>query len=193
MENNFCRKCGAQLEPNAQFCRQCGTPTENPAPASSTPSESNTAQVPIRKKKKGGIFKWILIAAVVIIAIAIISNSGGSDSKSGNIVIYDPIVDVKGIVFDQYDSQTFGQAVEASGLENVKWSSDKVDKTHYTVTLSAFVPELFKNCSYVFDANYVEDQVYVSLKYVTDGDEKYEDWASASFLMNYIYESAKGN
>ena len=74
-----------------------------------------------------------------------------------------PINDVKDMVFDQYGSRTFGEAVQLS-VPEASWDKEKLSNKHYTVTLSGFCPDLYSNIEVILDVNYSGDSVYGSVE-----------------------------
>ena len=91
---NFCKKCGAQLEPDAQFCPRCGTavaaaaaapppppppshtaaphtappPAPTHIPASARTAPPHAATVPTRVERRGGAW-WIVPLVIVGLVI----------------------------------------------------------------------------------------------------------------------------
>lgn len=64
----YCEHCGAQLEEGAVFCQNCGAKVE----AKERQNEKREVPFPgdqAPKRKKAGVWKWILAAAGVIVAV----------------------------------------------------------------------------------------------------------------------------
>lgn len=171
----FCKNCGAKVPENADFCPECGKvlphlqSTDQNQPADSPDTGTST-------KKKGGKTKFIIGAAVVIVAIALVIVASQKQ----------PIEDMKNIVFEDYGSITFGEAVEEN-IRNVEWESEEIDSTHYVVTMVGFIPETYSNVELSFDLNYVDDMVYTSAKEVIIDGEYYEDNYTISLVMDSVY------
>lgn len=73
----FCKKCGAQLAPDAQFCPRCGTAVAAAAPAVPPPAAASpaaaspvTPTIPARVERKRGAW-WIV--PLVIVGLVIIA------------------------------------------------------------------------------------------------------------------------
>ncbi len=84
----YCRKCGAELEPNAHFCQKCGTSVQTYA-YTPTYTSSRTDSRPIRKDPliMGAIILvTILIAGVIVAAVlaAPFSNINVNESYKDN-------------------------------------------------------------------------------------------------------------
>lgn len=83
---------------------------------------------------------------------------------------------------------TFGEAIEEN-VKNTSWESEKVDSTHYIVTVNGFIPDTYSNIELSFDLNYADDYVYASAKEVVLDGDYYDDSFSISFVMGVIYGS----
>ena len=103
-------------------------------------------------------------------------------------LIRNPVRDLQDIVFEDYGTMTLGEAVDST-VENARWSSEKVDNTHYLVTLSGFQPDLFANFEATFDVNYTDDYVYASISSVKYNGETYMDIFSLAIVLGAIYGS----
>lgn len=113
----------------------------------------------------------------VIIVIFILINLFGND----------PVRDMKSMKFDQYGSQTFGEAVKAS-IPEASWHSTKIDGKHYTVTVSGFCPDVSSNIQIELDVNYSGEYIYAKpVGLVMDG-EHYDDIFTIALVMGAIYE-----
>ena len=97
-----------------------------------------------------------------------------------------PVKDLKSIVFEDYGSITLGEAVEKN-LRNEEWSKEKVDDTHYEVTLSGFIPKEYANISITFDVNYADDHVYASARKFKWNDNYYDNSYMISQALEAIY------
>lgn len=75
----FCEHCGAQLEEGAVFCQNCGAKVE----AEETQTLKQAVPSPgkqVPKRKKTGVWKWILAAAgIVVVALAGFLLLGGEE------------------------------------------------------------------------------------------------------------------
>lgn len=97
-----------------------------------------------------------------------------------------PVDDLKGIVFEDYRSITLGEAVEKY-VSNEEWDKEKIDDTHYRVTLSGFIPKEYANISITFDVNYVDDNVYASAREFEWNDSSYDNGYMISQALEAIY------
>lgn len=97
-----------------------------------------------------------------------------------------PVDDLKGIVFEDYGSITLGEAVEKY-VSNEEWDKEKIDDTHYRVTLSGFIPKEYANISITFDVNYVDDNVYASARKFEWNDSSYDNGYMISQALEAIY------
>lgn len=97
-----------------------------------------------------------------------------------------PVNDLKDIVFEDYGSITLGEAVEKY-VSNEEWSKEKVDDTHYRVTLSGFIPKEYANISIIFDVNYVDNQVYASARKFKWNDTSYDNTYMIGQALEAIY------
>ena len=77
-----CSQCGASLPEGAQFCLKCGKPVSSPAktaaaapPPEARPAASHLppAELP-RRRPKRRIFRWVLLAAFVVLIIWLASS-----------------------------------------------------------------------------------------------------------------------
>ncbi len=124
------------------------------------------------KKEKISI-STILVGLVVVFAIIMFF----SYDKASN--------DLKSIVFDQYTTLEFGEAVDKN-ISNAKWSSEKIDSTFYRVTISGFSPFLYSNVSATFNVNYDNDMVYAAIDHALVDGEYVDDLISLAMVMGVI-------
>lgn len=70
----YCEHCGAQLEEGAVFCQNCGAKIETEETQTlkqTVKQETQFSGTQPVKRKKAGIWKWILAAAgIVVVALA---------------------------------------------------------------------------------------------------------------------------
>lgn len=70
----FCEHCGAQLEEGAVFCQNCGAKVEAEGTQNlkqTVKQETQFSETQHVKRKKAGVWKWILAAAgIVVVALA---------------------------------------------------------------------------------------------------------------------------
>ncbi len=77
----YCEHCGTQLEEGAVFCQNCGAKVE--AEETQTSNQTVKQETPFSgtqpvKRKKAGIWKWILAAVgIVVVALAVFLLFGG--------------------------------------------------------------------------------------------------------------------
>ncbi len=171
----FCGNCGKKLPDDAAFCPECGAKAQKlDAPIS---EEKNIPAIPEKaQQKKQGKLKSILsgIGSLIIIVAVIYSFTKH------------PTSELKDIVFEDYGDITFGEAVKEN-VRNTSWESEKVDSTHYIVTVSGFIPEIYSNVELSFDINYADDYVYASAKEVILDGDYYDDAFTIAFVFGYIY------
>ena len=173
----FCGNCGKKLPDDAAFCPECGAKAQKlDAPIS---EEKNIPAIPEKaQQKKQGKLKSILsgIGSLIIIVAVIYSFTKH------------PTSELKDIVFEDYGDITFGDAVKEN-VRNTSWESEKVDSTHYIVTVSGFIPEIYSNVELSFDINYADDYVYASAKEVILDGDYYDDAFTIAFVLGSIYGS----
>lgn len=138
--------------------------------------ENSVHAEPVTHKKVKRRWKVFLGIVSVMVVIFVLMNLFGKD----------PVKDMKNVKFDQYGSQTFGEAVEASIPES-SWNSVKINSKHYTVTVSGFCPDLSSNIQIEFDVNYSGDYVYAKSIGVTIDGEYYDDIFNTALVMGIIY------
>lgn len=97
-----------------------------------------------------------------------------------------PVNDLKNVVFKDYGSITLGEAVDKY-MRNEEWSKEKIDSTHYRVTLSGFIPKEYANISITFDINYANDRVYASAKQFVWNDVFYDNTIMIAQALEAIY------
>ena len=84
----YCKKCGAELKPNAKFCSKCGSPVSLPSaveemkvdrkeiPASEIPkAQENSETAPKKRKKPIALIVVLLLAVCVAVGIVVYLNS----------------------------------------------------------------------------------------------------------------------
>ena len=171
----FCKNCGAQIPEDVAFCPECGQAVSNQGTNNQSPKDepSDSAQP---KRKKNGKAKFILGTLVAIIAIVVVVSASQKQ----------PVTDLQNLIFDSYGDSTFGESVEEN-VRNTTWDSEKIDSTHYVVTVSGFIPEDFSNIELSFDLNYVDDTVYASAKDVVIDGAYYDDSYTITYIMDAIY------
>ena len=136
----FCERCGTALPDNVNFCPDCGW--KIPQNAQSLNHPPNTPPNPMEKqgKKSGkvGVIKSI-ISLILLIGVIV-------------TIVYSlqrhPVSDLKDIVFEDYGSEPFGDAVDNSMI-NVSWDTEKISKTKYQVILTGFSTELYSDLTNV--------------------------------------------
>ncbi len=124
------------------------------------------------KKKKFSVSTIIVGLAVVIVIIMFFSYDKASN-------------DLKSIVFDQYTTLVFGEAVDKN-ISNAKWSSEKIDNDFYRVTIAGFYPPLYANISATFNLNYDNDMVYASIDHAIVNGEYTDDMISLAMVMGIL-------
>ena len=171
----FCGNCGKKLPDDVAFCPECGAKAKrSDAPAG---EEKLSPAIPEKaRKKKPGKLKSILsgIGSLIIIDALIYSFTKH------------PTGELKNLVVEDYGDITFGEAVKEN-VRNTSWESEKVDSTHYVVTVSGFIPETYSNVELSFDINYADDYVYASAKEVVLDGDYYDDALTLSFVLGSIY------
>lgn len=190
----YCSVCGEKIEEGTSFCIKCGhafsedvkgsESTEfNEEPIKEKPGPEKVAETPVQPgqtvEKKGLNKKIKIVIGVCIVVVAIFLFR----VLSAN----DPIGDTKNLVFDTYTTETMGTIVEKS-MSNVNWEKVENDKTHYTVSVSGFVPDLYGNVKITFDVNYVDDLVYGKIVSVVYDDEMYTDDFTIAYVMGMLTE-----
>ena len=176
----FCGNCGTRLPDDAVFCPECGEKVANQsqgvdilAQKEDVSSNQNPSKSKIRKNIKAVISLAVGAAVVIVVIYSLLKH---------------PISDLKDMVFEDYGDITFGEAIEEN-VRNTSWESEKVDSTHYIVTVSGFIPDTYSNIELSFDLNYADDCVYASAKEVVLDGDYYDDSFSISFVMGVIYGS----
>lgn len=169
--NMFCRNCGAEIPDQASFCTFCGQPV---APLADKPDESKLTTAKKWYRRIRSVVYGILGIVFVVFLVWSFQRH--------------PVQDLKGIVFDNYGSETLGDAVDST-VRNQHWNAEKIDDTHYLVTLSGFMPKLYLNFEFSFDVNYSEDRVYASASSVEYDGETYSDILTIGFILGAIYSN----
>ena len=180
----FCKNCGQQIPDTAQFCPNCGMKNEPVIYASEstnqttqeTCEQTGTASQEKQTKRAFGKIKSIL-STIVTIALIIAAISGFSKH---------PVANMKDVVFEDFSSVTIGEAVESS-ITHPEWSSEKIDKNHYLVTVEGFMKSVSGNFRMTFDVNYVDDDMYAKPKYASYDGEVFDDWFSLTIAMGLLY------
>jgi len=83
----YCKKCGQQIDDNASFCAYCGHATNETSPSY---TQGNDESSPERRKQKIVGIILAAFAALCILAIILINNSGDIGHTAPNST--DPIV-----------------------------------------------------------------------------------------------------
>ena len=170
----FCGKCGTQIPDQAAFCPACGSPVSQHSGQFEGDHASVRSNGPYQKLFQGlKIFRWVLILGVIIAVIV------WSQQKH-------PAKDLKDVVFDNYGDISLGEAVDTT-LENVQWRTEKIDSTHYRVTLSGFHADTYTNLDVIFDVNYSNDYIYTSVTRVIWNDSSYDDNLTITYVMSLLY------
>lgn len=192
----FCAKCGVLLPDTVKYCYKCGwqviqqgnettqppQQTKDCAQAQESTKQANentqyASEQPAHQKKSSfGFLKKIISAVVaILVLVAIIS----AFQKH-------PVNDLKDVIFDNYGTVTFGDAVDKT-MRNIEWNTEKISKTHYQVTVSGFMPDTYANASLTFSLNYSDDHVYAHLDHIIWNDEYFDDAFNLSYAMTAIY------
>ncbi len=167
-----CKTCGAELSENAKFCGKCGTQAGISVNLKTEAGEK--ADLARKKKKRKRLMAGVAGVVVVVIVLAVLLRT-------------DPVLDMKGIVFDQYGAAEFGNVIESS-IPEAKWGAEKLEDKHYTVTVYGFCPDLASNIQLYFDVNYSGDYVYAKPIYGYIDGEYFDDLFSISVVMETLYE-----
>ena len=189
----FCRNCGQPLSDAAQFCPNCGTriqpvivvnesadrttePSfEKPVSVAAAQAVNETAEKPAKKIFDRVKLVFSSLGTVLLIVIAIISFSRH------------PAANMKEVVFDDFGSETIGEAVERN-IAHPEWSAVKISKNHYRVTVEGFMKPVGGNFSMTFDVNYLDDEVYAKPILASYDDEEFDDWFSLAIAMGLLYD-----
>lgn len=162
-----CPNCGADAG-GAKFCPKCGSLMPQPEVEDFIPMDEMT----LKKNKKRVLYALAAVLVVIVVLLA-----GG-----GDLMV---IQDTKGLVFEQYTSQTLGDAVNSS-LSRPKWSAEKIYDDYYNVTVSGFCPALSSQLSATFDVSYTGDYVYGSISYATINGEYFSGGMDLAFIMSTL-------
>lgn len=138
-------------------------------------NQAQTALVSPGKLKR--VWKAFTGIASVIVIVLILTN----------LFFRNPVGDLKDLVFDQYGSQTLGEAVKKS-VPEASWDSVKLGDKHYTVTVSGFCPDMSSNIQLEFDVNYSGEYIYAKPTGLIMDGEHYDDIFSIALVMGAIYE-----
>lgn len=104
----LCKHCKTEIPYDAKVCPQC------------------------RRKVKGGLLKWILLAVVVLIAIAAMGGNG-SESKSADSSSKPPVVDsapAEEIVYSEYQCTDLFDELKDNALKAEKNHQDQYVEVH---------------------------------------------------------------
>lgn len=174
----FCERCGAALPDNVNFCPDCGRKISQNVQSLNQPPNTPPNSMEKQSKKSGKVelIKSIISLILVIGVIVAIVYS----------VQRHPVSDLKDIVFDEYGSETLGDAVDNSMI-NVSWDTEKISKTKYQVTLTGFSTELYSDLTLTFNLTYGDDRVYAKLDHLLQDGEYYDDFYSIALALSTIY------
>lgn len=197
----FCGKCGAPLTEGVKFCGRCGASVdgspsgqefqqlaESAKAAADAQEETRADDAPQNSENQDTrdqqaakdalkmIKTWVEriagIALLIFLYWALFTRK--------------PILDVQNMVFEQYSSRSFKEAVNLS-IPEPTWEKEKLGKKHYMVTVSGFCPDLYSNIEIIFDVNYSGGDAYGSVEGVRVDGEYYEDLLSIDIVMEAIY------
>ena len=90
------------------------------------------------------------------------------------------------MVFDNWGVTEIGEAAKQS-LDDPEWSSSKIAKKRYYVTVSGYCREYDCMLSVTFEVNYSGDNVYAQAASCRWGTETCTDAVSIAMAMNAIY------
>lgn len=174
----FCERCGTALPDNVNFCPDCGwkIPQNKQSPDHPLDTPPNSTKKQDKKPGKFGLIKSIISLILLVGVIVAIVYS----------VQRHPVSDLKDIVFRDYGSEPFGDAVDNSMI-NVSWDAEKISKTKYQVTLTGFSTELYSDLTLTFDLTYGGDRVYAKLDHLLQDGEYYDDYYSIALALSTIY------
>lgn len=102
------------------------------------------------------------------------------------LVTKHPVMDTKGIVFEDWGKIELGEAVERS-LTNVEWSSNKIESKLYHVTVSGYSRDLACPLSLTFEVTYSGNHVYAEAISTRLDGEYFSDIFSIAAAMGTIY------
>ena len=188
IDSKFCRYCGAALQKESQKppeAEQANAHSEQQKTTGGSSSQSenttqtppNTGENPVPPAESYGI-NWKAIGSALSTIITII------------VAIYlftnHPVSDVKDMVFDNWGVTEIGEAAKQS-LDNPEWSSSKIAKKRYYVTVSGYCREYDCMLSVTFEVNYSGDNVYAQAASCRWGTETCTDAVSIAMAMNAIY------
>ncbi len=159
----FCTECGTQLPAGAIFCPNCGTGVGQAAAAQggaarqqteSGQAAQQTGTVPpvMPARHRHFPFGTIVAAAILVLAVWMLFNN---DSK--------PVRDLKNVVFTHYDVGDSLERVVNQNMSHVKWSSEKVDKETYYVTVKGVENMYDALIEATFQVTYLDDMVHAVL------------------------------
>lgn len=178
----FCANCGTKLPDEALFCPTCGNrsprmnqspPPSQPEPQSQPQAQSQT-QTPPRQETsaaagQSGVkaapapvhrhFPFGTIVAAIILVVAVVMWISNYQEQA--------ITDLKNVIFTQYDA---GDSIGTTANENmshVQWSSEKLSKGKYDVTLTGIDDMYGALIEATFRVTYSDDTVYAVLNRAT--------------------------
>lgn len=206
-----CPRCGVIVPPTAHFCRKCGAALHQEHMATEKDDEkkqaesdddifetyysyyagedpedsSDQARQNASEERQSGqntssttAVNWKAIGSVLstIITVALLIF----------FLMRHPVMDTKGIVFEDWGKVELGEAVEHS-LTDVEWMSDKIGSKLYHVTVSGYSREWGCPISLTFEVNYSGDHVYAEAISGRWDGEYFSDVFSIAAAMATIY------
>lgn len=197
----FCGKCGAPLTEGVKFCGRCGASVdgspsgqefqqlaESAKAADTAQEETRADDAPPNSENQDTRDQQAAKDALKMIKTWVERTAG----IALLIFLYwalftkKPILDVQNMVFEQYSSRSFKEAVNLS-IPEPTWEKEKLGKKHYMVTVSGFCPDLYSNIEIIFDVNYSGGDAYGSVEGVRLDGEYYDDLLSIGIVMGAIY------
>lgn len=171
----FCEQCGASLPEDANFCPDCGWKIpQKEQPQKPPPDKAPDA----KEKKEDKPSKWKLLMSAVVWILMITA------------IIYavqkHPVKDLKNVVFNDYGTETLGDAV-ASSLINTSWDAEKISKTNYHITLTGYSTELYSDLEITFRLTYGDGCVYAKIDHLLWDGDYHDDWFTTSLALSTIY------
>ncbi len=186
----ICPQCGSKIVSGGKFCGRCGTPiaanttqpsqqnhpteqiTAMPPPAATIPAAPAPPPKSINWKGIGSALSTIVTIIVVIL-----------------IFTKHPVYDTKEIVFSQWGAKTLGTAVSET-ISSANWSSEKISKNNYHVTVSGYCAPAQITLSLTFNVTYSGDHVYAQPIHGKMDSEEFDDVVSLGIAMAIIYDKA---